>query len=61
MQWNWQHYWLHKTQDEDKKNRNTNNYNDEQHWPHQNLGVNSGTRKGQEDPASYKTPAILLI
>jgi hypothetical protein len=28
--------------------------------PTQKLGVNSGAREGKTDPASYKTPAVLL-
>ena len=36
---------------------NTDNLKDEQHGPHQKLGVNRGAHEGKVIPASYKTPS----
>ena len=43
------------------KNTIQKNKKDEQHEPHQNPGVNTGTREEWAVPASYKTPVVLLI
>ena len=47
IQRHWQH-WVHKTQEEEKQNKihNTEDQNNEQQGPHQNLGMNPGTHKG---------------
>ena len=41
--------------------RNTENQTNEQHGPNKKTVVYSGAHEGQDVPASYKTPVVLLI
>jgi hypothetical protein len=49
------------TYDTGRRQAKQKTQNDEQHGPHHTLEVNSGSREGKVLPASYKTPAMLLI